>query len=58
MLEIITLDVILKDYNLTKTEALRMLNKKGCPVLPRVKRGAYKVVREEFEEWLRNQKVK
>ncbi|GEM_PF-3091782 len=54
MLEIIGMEEIMKDYNLSRKIATRYLNTKGCPVLPRVKNAPYQVVREKFEEWLKN----
>lgn len=56
MLEIITLDQIVNDYGFTRRQATKYLNKKGCPVLPRKKNQPYKVVRCEFEEWLKSQR--
>jgi hypothetical protein len=52
MIEIITMDQIMTDYGLTRRQATRYLNKKGCPVLPRCKKQPYKVVRHKWEEWL------
>lgn len=52
MIEIITMETIMKDYELSREDATRYLNMKGCPVLPRKKHQPYKVVREKFEEWL------
>lgn len=43
-------------YNLKPDEARFYLNQKGCPLLPRKKNAPYKVVKDEFEGWLRKQK--
>lgn len=56
MIEIITMDRIMADYKLTRRQATKYLNKKGCPVLPRLKHQPYRIVRHKFEEWLENQK--
>ncbi len=58
MIEIIGMEEIMKDYNLTRAEATGFLKTKGCPALPRKKRGRFKIVRHKWEEWLENQKVK
>jgi hypothetical protein len=55
VLEIITMDQIITDYKLTRRQATRYLNKKGCPLLPRGKGQPYKVIRHKWEEWLVNQ---
>jgi hypothetical protein len=52
MIEIITMDQIMADYKLTRRQATKYLNKKGCPVLPRSKKQPYMVVRHKWEEWL------
>jgi anti-repressor protein len=52
VLEIITMDQIITDYKLTRRQATRYLNKKGCPLLPRGKGQPYKVIRHKWEEWL------
>ncbi len=57
MLEIIGMEEIMQDYRLTRTEATVLLKTKGCPVLPRKKRGKFRVVRHKWEEWLENQRV-
>jgi len=56
MLEIIGMEEIMKDYNLSRRIATRYLNTKGYPALPRVKNAPYQVVREEFEKWLASQR--
>ena len=43
-------------YNLKHDEATFYLNQKDCPVLPRKKNAPYKVVKDEFEKWLKSQK--
>ncbi|QIB68227.1 hypothetical protein Ami103574_02385 [Aminipila butyrica] len=56
MIEIISLEQIMVDYALTRRQATKYLNKKGCPVLPRFKNQPYKVVRHKWEEWLESQR--
>lgn len=55
MIEIITMNQIMADYGLSRRQATRYLNRKGCPVLPRVKKQQYRVVRQKWEEWLSEQ---
>jgi hypothetical protein len=55
MIEIITMDQIIADYGLSRRQATKYLNKKGCPVLPRSKKQPYRVVRHRWEEWLSEQ---
>ena len=43
-------------YGFSRKEATRLLNTKGCPVLPRESGQPYRVVQEEFERWLRTRK--
>lgn len=54
--DIITFSEILEIYGLGRRAATKLLNTKGCPVLPRKKKQAYRVVRSEFENWLKSQK--
>lgn len=43
-------------YGFSRKEATRLLNTRGCPVLPRESGQPYRVVQEEFETWLRTRK--
>ncbi|MDD4564859.1 MAG: hypothetical protein PHE79_05210 [Eubacteriales bacterium] len=56
MIEIITMDQIMSDYGLSRRQATKYLNRKGCPVLPRCKKQPYRVVRKEWERWLSEQR--
>lgn len=52
-IEIITLNDIMQLYGFARKEATRLVNTKGCPVLPRVDGAPYRVIKDEFERWLR-----
>lgn len=39
-------------YGFGRETARALLNVRGCPVLPRVKGGTYRIDRRAFEEWL------
>ncbi len=54
--DIITLEDICEIYGFTRKQATQYLNTKGCPVLPRKKGQPYKVVKSEFDEWLKAQR--
>ena len=43
-------------YGFSRKEATRLLNIKGCPVLPRGSGQPYRIVKEEFEAWLRTRR--
>lgn len=55
--EIITLQDIMNLYGFARKEATRLVRTKGCPVLPRVEGAPYKIVKDEFEAWLRSRRV-
>ena len=55
---ILTAQDIQREYGFNKSYTYRLLNTKGCPVLPRVKNSTFRVIQDEFERWLRNGKVK
>lgn len=55
-IEIIGMGDILELYGLSRKEATRLLNIRGCPVLPREEGQPYRVVKEEFEQWLRTRR--
>ena len=44
---------VMKLYGFSRKEATRLLNTKGCTVLPRESGQPYRVIQEEFEKWLR-----
>lgn len=54
--DIITFDELCEIYGFGYREAVRYLNTKGCPVLPRKKGQSYKIVKSEFDEWLKTQR--
>ena len=53
-IEILTFSEIRKEYGFGRDELTHLLNTKGCPVLPRKHNAPYKVVKEEFEKWLKS----
>lgn len=55
-MRILGIEEVMREYGLSRKYATRLLNKKGCPVLPRVKGQKYRVSQEGFEEWLSSQK--
>ena len=56
-IEIITMNDILNLYGFSRKEATKLLNTKGCPVLPRVDGAPYRIIKDEFETWLRTRRV-
>lgn len=56
-IEIIGIRDIQELYGLSKKEATRLLNVKGCPVLPRAPGGPYRIIKDEFEKWLRSRRM-
>lgn len=56
-IRIITLVELMNLYGFSRKEATRLVNIKGCPVLPRVDGAPYKIIQDEFEHWLRNRRV-
>ena len=55
-IEIIGMTEVIELYGFSRKEATRLLNTKGCPVLPRRSGQPYRIVKEEFENWLRTRK--
>ena len=53
---IIGIGDVMKLYGFSRKEATRLLNTKGCPVLPRGSGQPYRIVKEEFETWLRTRR--
>lgn len=45
---------IAEHLGVTERRATRILQKPGCPVLPRVKGEGYLVVKEALDRWLEN----
>lgn len=53
---IIGMNDILELYHITRKQATRLLNLKGCPTLPRSPGEPYRVIKDEFEAWLRSRR--
>lgn len=51
---IITLQDIMNLYGFTRKQATKLVNTKGCPLIPRCDGAPYRVIQDEFERWLRN----
>lgn len=56
-IEILGVKEIQKLYKFNKDEVYKLLNIKGCPVLPREGHAPYRVIKDEFEKWLRSRRV-
>lgn len=56
-IEILTVKDIQTLYGFNRDEIYNLLNIKGCPVLPRQPHAPYRLIKDEFEMWLRKQKV-
>ena len=56
-IEIIGIKEVIELYGFSRKEATRLLNTKGCPVLPRESGQPYRIVKDEFETWLRTARV-
>ena len=56
-IKIIGIKEVMWLYGFSRKEATRLLNTKGCPVLPRESGMPYRIVKEEFETWLRSRRV-
>ena len=54
---ILTLGDIMELYGFTRKEATKLVNTTGCPVLPRVDGAPYRIIKDEFERWLRSRHV-
>lgn len=50
--EFISIEEVMKIYGLSKKYTTKLLNTKGCPVLPRRKGQKYRVNKVKFAEWL------
>lgn len=44
-------------YGFSRKEATRLLNTRGCPLLPRESGQPYRIIKDEFENWLRTRRV-
>lgn len=56
-IQIIGIKEIVELYKIPSKEAYKLLNVKGCPVLPRSPGESYRVIQDEFEAWLRSRRV-
>lgn len=56
-IEIIGLEDIMMLYGFARKEATKLVNTKGCPVLPRVDGAPYRLIKDEFEKWMRSRRV-
>ncbi|WP_312353938.1 hypothetical protein [Aminipila sp.] len=43
------------EYGFGERELRALLNRKGCPVLPRRKKQKYRINQQKFAEWINNQ---
>ena len=56
-IEIIGVKEIKKLYGFNTDETYKLLSRKGCPVLPREVGAPYRIIKDEFEAWLRSRRV-
>ncbi len=58
-MNILNFNALYKKYGgtLSKKALTKLLNTKGCPVLPREKYQPYRVFEDEFDKWLRSRRV-
>lgn len=56
-IEIIGISDVIELYGFSRKEATRLLNTRGCPVLPRESGQPYRIVKDEFEMWLRSRRA-
>ena len=54
---IIGMTEIMQLYGFTRKEATKLLSIRGCPVLPREKGAPYRLIKDEFEKWLRTRSI-
>ena len=55
-IEIIGIADVMMLYGFSRKEATRLLNTKGCPLLPRESGMPYRIIKDEFETWLRTRR--
>lgn len=55
-IEIIGMNEIIALYGFARKEATKLLKTRGCPVLPREDGAPYRVIKDEFEKWLRSRR--
>lgn len=56
-IEIIGIKDIIDLYGFSPKETYKLVNTKGCPVLPRDPGAPYKLIKDEWENWLRSRRV-
>lgn len=56
-MKILEIQDIVERYQVTYYQARKWLNSRGCPVLPRGRGGRYRVLKDEFERWLKNSRA-
>lgn len=56
-IEIIGIKEVVELYGFSRKEATRLLNIRGCPLLPRESGQPYRIIKDEFENWMRNRRV-
>ena len=56
-IEVIGIKEVIDLYGFSRKEATRLLNTKGCPVLPRESGMPYRIIKDEFETWLRSRRA-
>lgn len=52
-IEIITAKDIIEIYGFPWNYTYKLLQTKGCPILPRKRNQPYRLIKDEFEKWLR-----
>lgn len=56
-IEVIGIRDVIELYGFSRKEATRLLNTRGCPVLPRESGQPYRIIKDEFENWLRSRRA-
>ena len=56
-IEVIGIRDVIELYGFSRKEATRLLNTRGCPVLPRESGQPYRIIKDEFEGWLRSRRA-
>lgn len=56
-IEVIGIKEVIELYGFSRKEATRLLNTRGCPVLPRESGMPYRIIKDEFENWLRSRRA-
>lgn len=55
-MELLSIEEVMKEYKISRKYATKLLNTKGCPVMPRKKGQHYRVPKESFREWILGQR--